>query len=123
MQHYMMRLFTFFPLLITPNLVTSTTPPNPEEELLATIVIKTLFEHEETYRYFLPYDRALVKSVAPHALRLAFHKNMGKSDGCVDMTNKFSNGLQNFTAKVEENHMFYQKMYQAHLFIEVFIGM
>ena len=67
----------------------------------------------KTTLYFLPYDRALIKVVAPHAMRLAFHMNMGKSDGCIDMINPFSTGLQNFTTKVEENHKFYQKMFST----------
>ena len=86
--------------------------PEPEEELFAQLLIRRLFNHEQRYRFFLPYDRALVKSVAPHALRLAFHMNMEKSDGCVDMTNPFSNGLQNFTKKVEQNHILSKKLFK-----------
>ena len=109
----------FIPLVFFLKLVNCYVP-EVEEELLATIIIRSFFKNEETYRFFLPYDRALVKSAAPHALRLAFHMNMGKSDGCIDMTNSFSNGLQNFTTKVEENHRMYSKIRE--LFRNVYIA-
>ena len=106
--------YLLLPLVfLVQNSVASDFFPEVEEELLATLLIRKLFKNEETYRYFLPYDRALVKSVAPHALRLAFHMNMDKSDGCIDMTNSFSNGLQNFTTKVEENHNLYKKIFRV----------
>ena len=57
------------------------------------------------------YDEALVKSAAPHAIRLAFHLNMDESNGCLDQTAKFSNGLQQFTNKIDANYELFTLMY------------
>ena len=53
--------------------------PPPEEELLAQILIRNLFQNERTSRKYLPYDTALVSNHAPLYIRLAFHMNIASN--------------------------------------------
>ena len=85
--------------------------PSPQEELLARLLIRTLVKQETTFREFLPYELALVRSPTPLFIRSAFHMNTVSSDGCLDQNVKFNAGLQNVTDHIDAYYQLYATVY------------
>ena len=97
--------------------------PTAEEELLSKIIIRHFIQNEGDLRKYMSYDKALLKTPNPTLIRLSFHMNMQKSDGCLDETNNFANGLQNITHRIGLYYELFEKTHKLMKDVHTYVNL